>query len=64
MLQGKVTFQSFFLFFFLLFFFLLFFFAGKVTFQSFLLFGSLPLVPIMVALLLPNSDSQVYRERE
>jgi len=31
---------------------------GKVTFQSFLLFGSLPLLPIMVALLLPDSDSQ------
>ena len=26
--------------------------------QSFLIFGSLPLVPIMVALLLPDSDSQ------
>jgi len=31
---------------------------GKITFQSFLLFGSLPLVPVMIALLLPNSDSQ------
>jgi VIT1/CCC1 family predicted Fe2+/Mn2+ transporter len=30
---------------------------GKITFQSFLLFGSLPLVPIMVALMLPESDN-------
>lgn len=28
---------------------------GKITFQSFLIFGSLPLLPIMIALLLPDS---------
>lgn len=31
---------------------------GKITFQSFLLFGSLPLLPIIVALIFPNGDSQ------
>lgn len=30
---------------------------GKITFQSFLLFGSLPLIPVMVALLLPESGT-------